>query len=308
MTNVTKISAKEMEGKLREQLSILMTGSREEFKAAKKEIEKLWHHETKPFKSHAHIVFEFLPKFDQIEKTINKEAFVSGLSFFFLTLSDGHFDVLKNFTLQVIQHPNGHVREAIRKTADWLFCSLTERAYPFVYPEGKELTDKQKAEQTMARKQYTNYVKEIEALIDKHDNGDEDAEYIDDMKPSINKSLQQLWGRLTECRVYQKILEETTPIPLEIFMRRKDIEKEIENMIKKTNCDFELDDIKDMIYNEDGADNLTNIIAMFDTGQGAVELHSVLELANDAWNYFPHKILNGLSPADKLLEYRNKTK
>jgi len=47
---------------------------------------------------------------------------------------------------------------------------------------------------------------------------------------------------------------------------------------------------------------------MFDTGQGAAELQNVLELVNDAWNYFPHKVIEGLSPAEKLLEYREKQK
>jgi len=32
-------------------------------------------------------------------------------------------------------------------------------------------------------------------------------------------------------------------------------------------------------------------------------LSNVLELVTDAWNYFPHKTLGGLSPAEKLLEY-----
>lgn len=32
------------------------------------------------------------------------------------------------------------------------------------------------------------------------------------------------------------------------------------------------------------------------------ELNSILETVNDAWNYFPRKILNGFSPEEKLLE------
>lgn len=30
--------------------------------------------------------------------------------------------------------------------------------------------------------------------------------------------------------------------------------------------------------------------------------------AIDVWNYFPHKVLGGISPAEKLLEHHNKTK
>lgn len=89
----------------------------------------------------------------------------------------------------------------------------------------------------------------------------------------------------------------------QILERQREIEKELLEMLKETKSDFGLDNIKEIIYNEDGQDSLTNIIAMFDTGQGAAELHNVLELVNDAWNYFPHKVIGGLSPAEKLLEY-----
>ena len=92
----------------------------------------------------------------------------------------------------------------------------------------------------------------------------------------------------------------------QILERRKEVEKELLDMLKETKSDFGLEDIKEIIYNEDGQDSLTDIIAMFDTGQGAAELQNVLELVNDAWNYFPHKVIGGLSPAEKLLEYREK--
>ena len=85
----------------------------------------------------------------------------------------------------------------------------------------------------------------------------------------------------------------------QILERRKKIEKELLEMLKETKSDFGLDDTKEIIYNEGGQDSLTDIIAMFDTGQGAAELQTVLELVNDAWNYFPHKIIGGLSPAEK---------
>ena len=37
-------------------------------------------------------------------------------------------------------------------------------------------------------------------------------------------------------------------------------------------------------------------------GGDASELSNVLELVSDAWNYFPHKILGGISPADLSAE------
>ena len=92
----------------------------------------------------------------------------------------------------------------------------------------------------------------------------------------------------------------------QILKRREEIGQELLDMLKETKSDFGLEDIKEIIYNEDGQDSLTDIIAMFDVGQGAAELQNVLELVNDAWNYFPHKIIGGLSPAEKLLEHREK--
>lgn len=84
-------------------------------------------------------------------------------------------------------------------------------------------------------------------------------------------------------------------------MKRKEIESELLVMLKETGSDFSLDDIKDVIYNEDGQDCLTDIIAMFDNGLGVTELENVLELVNDAWNYFPHKSLDGLCPTEKII-------
>lgn len=69
----------------------------------------------------------------------------------------------------------------------------------------KSLQKNKKIEQIKAFKackEYLNYVKEIETFIDEYDIEDEGTEYIDEMKPSINKSLQQFWSRLIECRVY----------------------------------------------------------------------------------------------------------
>src|SRR3989338_100838 len=93
----------------------------------------------------------------------------------------------------------------------------------------------------------------------------------------------------------------------QILQRRREIEEDLLEMLKKTKSDFSLDDIKVIIYNEDGQDCLTDIIAMFDRGGDISELENILELAHDAWNYFPHKTLNGLSPAEKTLEIKKNT-
>lgn len=79
-------------------------------------------------------------------------------------------------------------------------------------------------------------------------------------------------------------------------------------MLKETESDFTLVHVRDAIYNEEDNDDMMKIIAMFDRGVDASELSNVLELVTDAWNYFPHKSLGGISPVEKVLEYQNNTK
>ncbi len=94
----------------------------------------------------------------------------------------------------------------------------------------------------------------------------------------------------------------------QILERRKEIEQELTDMLKETKSDFTLDHVRDAIYNEGDNDDMMKVVAMFDRGGDTSELSNVLELVTDAWNYFPHDVLGGISPAEKLLEHHNKTK
>ncbi|MBI2047810.1 MAG: hypothetical protein HYT27_01605 [Parcubacteria group bacterium] len=94
----------------------------------------------------------------------------------------------------------------------------------------------------------------------------------------------------------------------QIMKRRKEIEQDIVDMLSRAESDFTLDDVKDVIYNEENQDDLMKAISMFDTGKIPEELENILELTNDAWNYFPHKTLKGLSPAEMMLKYEKEDK
>lgn len=94
----------------------------------------------------------------------------------------------------------------------------------------------------------------------------------------------------------------------QIFERRREIEEDLLEMLKETQSDFGLEDIKNAIYNEKETDDMMDVVAMFNRGGDVSELSNILELVNDAWNYFPHKTIGGLSPAEKLLEYHQKNR
>ena len=92
----------------------------------------------------------------------------------------------------------------------------------------------------------------------------------------------------------------------QILERRKEIEQELVDMLKETESDFTLDHIRDVIFHEDDNDDMIKVVAMFDRGGDASELSNILELVTDAWNYFPHKALSGISPAEMILKHQQK--
>ena len=77
-------------------------------------------------------------------------------------------------------------------------------------------------------------------------------------------------------------------------------------MLKETGSDFTLDHVRDAIFHEEDDDDMMKVVAMFGRGGDAAELETVLELVTDAGNYFPHKVLKGLSPAEVLLEDKDR--
>lgn len=92
----------------------------------------------------------------------------------------------------------------------------------------------------------------------------------------------------------------------QILEQQKEIEQELVDMLKQTGSDFTLDHVRDVIFHEKDNDDMMKAVAMFDRGGGASELSNVPELVTDAWNYFPHKVLGGISPAEVLLKHKDK--
>lgn len=90
----------------------------------------------------------------------------------------------------------------------------------------------------------------------------------------------------------------------DIIQKRGDIEKQLNDMIISLGLSVSFGEIKEMIYNEQDQSALHEIVGKFDNSQDIDELNKILAIVNEAWNYFPHKVLGGLSPAEKILESR----
>lgn len=92
----------------------------------------------------------------------------------------------------------------------------------------------------------------------------------------------------------------------QILEQREEIEREIVDMLKEVESEFSLQDVQDAIFHEKDNDDMMKVVSMFDRGGDASELENIIELVTDAWNYFPHKIISGISPAEVLLRHQNK--
>ncbi|HEY4520601.1 MAG TPA: hypothetical protein VJJ72_02255 [Candidatus Paceibacterota bacterium] len=92
----------------------------------------------------------------------------------------------------------------------------------------------------------------------------------------------------------------------EILAQRKAIEEEIAEWLSEFDVDLTLNDIKVYIYNEDEESSFSHFISLFDFGQDYMGMSYALELMTDAWNYFPHKVLGGISPAEVILNHANR--
>jgi hypothetical protein len=94
--------------------------------------------------------------------------------------------------------------------------------------------------------------------------------------------------------------------PKVILDIRKEIEVDIADLLEEVNSDFTLDDVKKAIFLEKESADMQKIIAMFDTGEpDTISLSTVIETITDAWNYFPHKALDGLCPQELSELYEN---
>lgn len=83
---------------------------------------------------------------------------------------------------------------------------------------------------------------------------------------------------------------------------REKIESQLTDIIRYYQIDITLEEIKEMIFNEDGQEDFNKLIDIFTgkIGGDVNEINAVLQIVNAAWNYFPHKALKGLSPIEKI--------
>jgi len=72
---------------------------------------------------------------------------------------------------------------------------------------------------------------------------------------------------------------------------RKDIEFQLRGIINYYQIDTTFEEIKEMVFNEDGREDFKKIVRLFTSkinGDNLNEINDILKFVNAGWNYFPH--------------------
>ncbi len=99
-----------------------------------------------------------------------------------------------------------------------------------------------------------------------------------------------------------KSKEERFDQALDELVANATLEKRLERFLLKLKTPEKLSvhDIKDIIWNEDDHHLLSRLAFFLFDGKTQEEHQGVLDILSEAWNYFPHRSLNGLSPHEMM--------
>ena len=309
-----------------EAFNTILTADEETSRQAAREVRKLVYSsdENEKYKCIASIIENAPAEYIKIVENWRQENFVMAISvMYFLHNRKNQPDFLFPWLFQLLQHKNGNIRHSAVRMIEHELGSLT---YHIRFP-GEKISRREPSPEQADRIIFGLRTNLNNLATSFWKDSYRKFKYLDRLPSGTYKSVQLILSFLDDyCgeAPYQQIpTESKQPLDLaqaeQIFKRRKEIEQELMDMLKETGSDFTLEDVKELIYNEEDNDDLHKLIAMFDpssrtqsvhygAGRGgdATELSNVLELVTDAWNYFPHQVLGGISPAEKLLEYKQK--
>ncbi|GEM_PF-1271455 len=174
-------------------LEKILSGTREEARAALKDLEKVWRayaREGIGSKKDWTFFINALKKFDDALSLDNKTVFVAALRYPIMAIGEKHFEEFSDFVLKVVSDPAGRLRQAAVSIAVDLVWSL-EMAQMIVgaKPIPQKLEERIKAN----RVRFGVFIDKLEKLRDMHcEIRLESIEYIEELPPSICKSAEAM--------------------------------------------------------------------------------------------------------------------
>jgi len=301
---------------LQKLISIIKTGSPTDVKLAQKQIEKIWRdscrYDNNTKEQIFYVFLEELKLFSQIKDIDHQAYFINTLKWPLYFIGKKYFPDWSNFILTHIQHPSGKIRQAIIKASDYLIIDLQlDFEYAAKTFRNKDLKI-QDIKNIIAndKKKFGYFVIALNDLIRQYyEPIFKKYKYINSLPTGVYKSLQILLANIFRSEFYEKIYqdflkelsfnESLKPNSDEILNKRQQISEQFEQIIQKTNSPLKFEDIKNIIYNESGRQDIQKIINNFQNINDFSELQQIVSLIMDAWNYWPHKNLGGLAPVEK---------
>lgn len=174
----------------------IKTGSREEVKAAQKQVEKFWHHFYIPKRKEGREAFmiflDEIKKADEIQDLDHLAYFIHTLKWPLLSIGEEYFVDWAEFIFTYIQHPSGKIRQAVLHAADYLIYDIAADLQ-FDGNDHHEISQSDRLRIQKNRERFGNFVSTVEELLGQYDEPRYHRyKYIHSIPSGVYKSLQKL--------------------------------------------------------------------------------------------------------------------
>lgn len=192
----------------------LSTGDKKSVKDAISYIEK-WpprRSKKRDYSLYKELLFWAVENFSTIKTPRNQVAVLKALKFPLTCLGSKNYDTCSDFLLEVLQNPDGRVREQARHVADWFLMDIDPEI-----PRPKF----NKSKQDNKTEQLVDFVVKIDKIAKRHKLEARGMIYLNEMKPCVYKSIQMFLRRILTNEWLLKIINRAgyreSPSFVEIF-------------------------------------------------------------------------------------------
>jgi hypothetical protein len=286
----------------------ILEGDKEQSRSAARRVRKLVYgrDDKSKYTDIKHQIQKAPKEYAKIKEDWRQENFVTAVSvIYFLHDREADPDFLFPWLFELLQHERGAIRyAAVRMLGNEIGPLTVHIRHPELKLDKNHVTP-QKADAILS----SLYLSLIQLLSGYEKPQYRRHKYISSLPSSPYKSVQLVLGRMEEdCgkgyleqlaqKWQQQPVARSVPRKQEVKKKQDELELQIAQLLEAANSEWTVDDVKEVIYAERDHDNFTELLAMFDTGEGVAQLPDIIEVLTDAWNYFPHHALGSQAPVE----------
>ena len=282
---------------IKKTINTILTADKEHARIATGKVRKLVYASNKAnIKEITSAITEAPATYSKITDPVRQEYFVRAISvMYFLHDKEDTPDFLFPWLFELLQHSNGNIRQSAVRMIGFEFGSLT---FHIRFPGEKRVFSNLSAE--YADRVLHTLRLNLESISQQtYKPAYKRFKYIDSLPSSVHKSVQYLLCDLDDMCTASSALDEED-LSDEIIEMRKEIEQKVCTILKQNGSKKTFEDVLDIIFYEEGSSDFGKMVALFGNKIDDKELNDIVKILTDAWNYFPHKSLHGLSPVEVI--------